>query len=369
MNTTTTDRTHPDASAQQVQAKTEKALLEVKNLVVHYETDEAVVEAVNDVSFSIVPGEILGVVGETGAGKTTIGMSIMGLLPKPPAHVISGEIKLEGEELLNKKEEPNGFFDFRRRRAYRHEEKRLDKMLRTVRGKTITMMFQDPMTALNPVMYVGDQIAEVVRIHEKCSKAAAEKKACEMLEMVGIPASRYKEYPHQFSGGMKQRVVIAIALACKPELIIADEPTTALDVTIQAQVLEMMKELQKKMGTAMMLITHDFGVVAEICDRCMVVYAGEIVESGTLEHIFDRPMHPYTKGLFASLPNLESDAERLVPIHGLMPNPMDLPQYCSFYDRCESRCDACKSCNPQLLEVEPGHFVRCGLVTGRKEEA
>lgn len=349
--------------------KNSHPLLEVKDLTVHYETDEAVVEAVNNVSFEIMPGEILGVVGETGAGKTTIGMSIMCLLPKPPAHVISGEIKLQGEELLNKEEEPKNFFDFGRKRNYKKEQKHLDSMMRTVRGKKITMMFQDPMTALNPVLYVGDQIAEVIKIHEKCSKAEAIKKACDMLEMVGIPATRYKEYPHQFSGGMKQRVVIAIALACKPELIIADEPTTALDVTIQAQVLEMMKNLQKKLGTAMMLITHDFGVVAEICDRCMVVYAGEVVESGDLTHIFDTPQHPYTKGLFASLPDLESDADRLVPIHGLMPNPMDLPPYCSFYDRCDARCEDCKKCNPELREIEPGHFVRCSRVNAVQEEA
>ncbi len=350
-----------------------KNLLEIENLVVHYETDEAVVEAVNDVSFSIAPGEILGVVGETGAGKTTIGLSIMGLLPKPPARVISGSIKLAGEELLNKTKDPKGFFDFKGKRLRKKEDKRLGKMMRTIRGKLITMMFQDPMTALNPVTYVGEQIAEVIRIHEKCSRADAEKRACDMLEMVGIPAARYKEYPHQFSGGMKQRVVIAIALACRPELIIADEPTTALDVTIQAQVLELMKGLQKELGTAMMLVTHDFGVVAEICDRCIVVYAGEIVESGTLEHIFDNPLHPYTKGLFDSLPNLEEDTDRLKPIDGLMPNPMDLPSYCSFYDRCPVRCDRCKEGNPKLVEVEPGHCVRCTPVTsglaqtGKKE--
>ncbi len=351
-----------------------KNLLEIENLVIHYETDEAVVEAVNDVSFSIAPGEILGVVGETGAGKSTIGMSIMGLLPKPPAHVISGSIKLDGQELLNKLPEPKGFFDFKTKSAYKKEDKRLERMMRTIRGKTITMMFQDPMTALNPVTFVGEQIAEVIRIHEKCSPAEAERKACDMLEMVGIPAARYKEYPHQFSGGMKQRVVIAIALACRPDLIIADEPTTALDVTIQAQVLELMKDLQKNLGTAMMLITHDFGVVADICDRCAVIYAGEIVESGNLEHIFDNPQHPYTKGLFSSLPNLEEDTDRLTPIHGLMPNPMDLPSYCSFYDRCDMRCDACKSCNPKLMEFEPGHMVRCSVINGEvqpdtKEEA
>lgn len=336
-------------------------LLEVKDLIVHYETDEAVVEAVNNVSFSIAPGEILGVVGETGAGKTTIGMSIMGLLPKPPSRVIQGSICLNGEDLLNKAPAPKHPFDFEAKHNHKAETKRLNKMLRGIRGRTITMMFQDPMTALNPVIYVGEQIAEVIRIHEHVNKAEAEQKAREMLELVGIPASRYKEYPHQFSGGMKQRVVIAIALACRPELIIADEPTTALDVTIQAQVLEMMKKLQKEFGTAMMLITHDFGVVAEICDRCIVIYAGEIIESGNLTHIFDNPQHPYTKGLFASLPNLEEDTPRLKPIDGLMPNPMDLPSYCSFYDRCPKRCDACKENNPELVEIEPGHMVRCGL--------
>lgn len=346
-----------------------KKLIEVKNLVVHYETDEAVVEAVNDVSFDIAPGEIVGMVGETGAGKTTIGMSIMGLLPKPPAHVISGSIKLEGQDLLvDADEEPKGLFDFARKSKFKKKEKQLEKFMRSIRGKKITMMFQDPMTALNPVLYVGDQIAEVIKIHEKLSDADAMKKACDMLEMVGIPAERYKEYPHQFSGGMKQRVVIAIALACQPDLIIADEPTTALDVTIQAQVLQMMKDLQKKLGTAMLLITHDFGVVADICDRCLVVYAGEIVESGNLEHIFDNPMHPYTKGLFGSLPNLEIDTERLNPIKGLMPNPMDLPSYCSFYDRCEYATECCKSCNPKLVEVEPGHMVRCSIFASEKTE-
>ena len=340
-------------------------LLEIKNLVVHYETDEAVVEAVNNISFDLAPGEILGVAGETGAGKTTLGLSIMGLLPKPPAHVIQGSIKFQGQELLPTGREKRDFSSWFKRRR---EEKSLGKVYRTIRGKKITMMFQDPMTALNPVLYVGDQIAEVIRIHEKCSKADAVKRACDMLQMVGIPASRYKEYPHQFSGGMKQRVIIAIALACKPDLIIADEPTTALDVTIQAQVLQMMKELQRKLGTAMIFITHDFGVVAEICDKCMVVYAGEIVESGTLAHIFDNPMHPYTKGLFASLPNLETDADRLTPIHGMMPNPMDLPEYCSFCDRCDFHCETCKQHNPPLVEVEPGHLVRCGVMTKKWEE-
>lgn len=345
----------------------EKILLSVKDLVVHYETDEAVTEAVNQVSFEIAPGEILGMVGETGAGKTTIGMSIMGLLPKPPAHIISGSILFEGQELLPKEPEPKSFLDFASRRKRRREEKGLERMLRTIRGKKITMMFQDPMTALNPVIYVGDQIAEVLKIHENLSDVDAVKRACEILEMVGIPAQRYKEYPHQFSGGMKQRVVIAIALACKPDLIIADEPTTALDVTIQAQVLTMMKDLQRQLGTAMILITHDFGVVADICDRCAVVYAGEIVESGKLEHIFDNPAHPYTRGLFGSLPNLELDTDRLTPIEGLMPNPMNLPPYCSFFGRCKDKCDKCMERNPQLVEIEPGHFVRCVVNAAGRE--
>ena len=334
-------------------------LIEVKDLIVHYETDEAIVEAVNNVSFSIAPGEILGIVGETGAGKTTIGLSIMGLLPFPPANVIQGSVCLNGQDLLVKTPKPKKPWELITRHKYKIANKKMEGRLRKIRGKKLTMMFQDPMTALNPVLYVGEQVAEVIRIHEKVSRAEAVKKACHMLELVGIPADRYYEYPHQFSGGMKQRVVIAIALACNPDLIIADEPTTALDVTIQAQVLQMLKDLQQKLGTAMILITHDFGVVADICDRCLVVYAGEIVESGTLEHIFDNTSHPYTKGLFASLPDLETDADRLIPIIGLMPNPMDLPSYCSFYDRCPVRCDKCKEGNPQLIEVEPGHMVRC----------
>lgn len=346
-----------------------KNLLEVRDLIIHYETDEGIVEAVNNISFDIAPGEILGVAGETGAGKTTIGLAIMGLLPKPPAHVISGSIKLDGVELLNETPDPKGLFDFGGRRRRKKENAQLLRTFRDIRGKRISMMFQDPMTALNPVLYVGDQIAEVIRIHENVNKAQAEEKAKEMLELVGIPRERYKEYPHQFSGGMKQRVVIAIALACKPDLIIADEPTTALDVTIQAQILEMLKDLQRKTGTAIMLITHDFGVIAEICDRCMVVYAGEKVESGTLEDIFDKRRHPYTIGLFNSFPDLEKDEPRLKPIKGLMPNPMDLPSYCSFYDRCDRHTDECKKCNPKLREVEPGHDVACTVVSKEMDEA
>ncbi|MCD7997677.1 MAG: ABC transporter ATP-binding protein [Clostridiales bacterium] len=345
-----------------------KKLLEVKNLTVHYETDDGVVEAVNNITFDIAPGEILGVVGETGAGKTTIARSIMGLLPKPPAHVISGSIKIDGTEMLSKKPDAKGLLDFHGKRIRKSDDNRLERIYRTFRGKKVSMIFQDPMTALNPVLYIGDQIAEVIKIHEKVSGVEAEKRAGEMLELVGIPANRYKEYPHQFSGGMKQRVIIAIALACHPDLIIADEPTTALDVTIQAQILEMLKDLQRKFGTAIMLITHDFGVVAEICDRCMVIYAGEKVEEGSLEDIFDHKEHPYTIGLFDSLPNLHDDSARLKPIKGLMPNPMDLPPYCSFYDRCDARCDVCKDKNPVLKEITKGHYVACGSVTEKSRE-
>lgn len=317
---------------------TKNTLVEIKDLIVHYETDDGVVEAVNNVSLNIQKGEVLGLVGETGAGKTTIALSIMNLLPKPPAHVISGEIYLEGKDLMKKGK----------------------KELHKIRGQKISMVFQDPMTALNPVQTVGAQIAEVIQLHNsKMAPSEIKEHAVKMLETVGIPGSRYNDYPHQFSGGMKQRVIIAIALACEPELIIADEPTTALDVTIQAQVLELMKQLQKNFGTAMLLITHDFGVVADICNRCAVIYAGEIVESGTVEHIFDRPMHPYTIGLFDSLPSMDKDVERLKPIRGNVADPTELPPYCSFYDRCDYCTKECKGQNPTLKEVEPGHFVKC----------
>ncbi len=325
----------------------ETPIVDIRSLVVHYETQEGVVEAVNDFSLSIRRGETLGLVGETGAGKTTVALSMIGLLPVPPSHIIQGEVFFEGEDLLKKSE----------------------KEMRSVRGRKIGMIFQDPMSALNPVKYVGDQIAEVIRLHRRCSKAEAEVKAMEMLRMVGIPESRYKEYPHQFSGGMKQRVIIAIALACEPELIIADEPTTALDVTIQAQVLELMRQLRKRLNTSMLLITHDFGVVAEMCDRCAVIYAGEIVELGTVEQIFRNPLHPYTRGLFDALPDLEKEVERLKPIKGLMANPMDLPPWCSFSERCELCGRDCHETDPVLREVEPGHFVKCLRVGPGKEQA
>ena len=312
-------------------------IIDINNLTVHYETEEGIVEAVNNVSFSIKKGEVMGLIGETGAGKTTIALSIMNLLPYPPSHVINGEVLLNGRDVL----------------------KMSKKELRKMRGSEVSMIFQDPMTALNPVKYVGEQVAEVIRHHERCSRSEAGIKAMEMLKVVGIHPERYNEYPHQFSGGMKQRIVIAIALACNPQLLIADEPTTALDVTIQAQVLDLMIQLQKEKNMSVLMVTHDLGIIADICDRCAVIYGGEIVELGTLEHIFDHPTHPYTIGLFNSLPNIEQDVERLQPIMGQMIDPTDLPEYCSFYDRCEHRCEDCRNGDPVLKEIEDGHFVKC----------
>lgn len=315
------------------------ALLKVQDLVIHYETEESVVEAVNGVSFEVNEGETLGLVGETGAGKTTTALGILRLIPSPPGRVVKGSITFFDKDITDISEAE----------------------MRTIRGNKISMIFQDPMTSLNPSITIGEQVAEVIRLHQKTSREEATKRACEMLEMVGITAERYHDYPHQFSGGMKQRVVIATALACGPKLLIADEPTTALDVTIQAQVLDMIRSLQAKTNTAMILITHDLGVVAEICDRVAVIYAGEIVEYGPLDQIFFNTKHPYTLGLFGSIPSVKENTRRLKSIKGLVPNPADLPSYCSFYDRCESRCEHCTNGEPPYIEVEPGHFVRCKL--------
>ena len=315
----------------------EQPILQIKDLIVHFEMDYGIVEAVNNLSLEIRRGEVLGLVGETGAGKTTVALSIMGLLQKPQGHVIRGSVVLDGEELLSKNK----------------------KQMRHIRGQKVSMIFQDPMTALNPLETVGSQIAEVIKIHQKVSAAEALLKAKELLTMVGIDEKRAGEYPHQFSGGMKQRVVIAIAMACRPMLLIADEPTTALDVTIQAQVLELMKEQIRNNNMSVLMITHDLGVIAEICDRCAVMYAGEIVEEGTTYQVIDTPRHPYTVGLLHSLPTIDKDVDRLIPIEGAMSDPLDLPAYCSFYDRCPDRCDRCKEGNPVLREIEPGHFVKC----------
>lgn len=314
-------------------------LLEIKGLTIHYETDDGVVCAVNDLNLTIYRGKTLGLVGETGAGKTTTALGIMRLVPMPPAKILSGEVIFEGEDLLKKDQ----------------------AFLRSIRGGKIAMIFQDPMTALNPVIPVGDQIAEVIRLHEKVSAAEAVMKASDMLQMVGIQPERYSEYPHQFSGGMKQRVVIAIALACKPELLLADEPTTALDVTIQAQVLELMRELKNKLDTSVLLITHDLGVVAEMCDDVGIMYAGEIVEQGSADAIFNHTKHPYTKGLFDSLPNLDVDTERLNPIVGLTPDPTNLPKGCKFAPRCPNCMERCRTEMPETYHIAENHTVRCFL--------
>jgi len=314
--------------------------LEVKNLTIHYETENGTVEAVNDVSFSLERGKTLGLVGETGAGKTTTALGIMRLVPDPPGVIKGGQILLEGEDLLSKRPQD----------------------MRKIRGDKISMIFQDPMTALNPVKTVGDQISEVIRLHQKLSRVDAMKKACEMLELVGISAERLGDYPHQFSGGMKQRVVIAIALACNPALLIADEPTTALDVTIQAQVLEMMGRLKTEFQTSMILITHDLGVVAEACDNVAIMYAGEVVEYGSLEDIYESEQHhPYTVGLFGAIPDLDKDTDRLTPIDGLMPDPANLPQGCNFCPRCPHRSALCETTSPKVYEVSPGHTIKCHL--------
>jgi len=312
-------------------------ILEIQDLVVHYVTDKTTVRAVNGISLSLEKGESLGLVGETGAGKTTTALSIMQLVPDPPGRIVSGRILYEGRDMVSMDQAQK----------------------REIRGNQISMIFQDPMTALNPVLTVGDQIAEVVRLHQKISRAQASIKAQEMLELVGIPGERFSEYPHQFSGGMKQRVVIAIALACNPKLLIADEPTTALDVTIQDQVLDLMEKLMKERGTSLFLITHDLGVVAEICQKAAIMYAGEIVEYGTLSHIYENTKHPYTVGLFGSVPNLTVDVERLNPIQGLMPDPTNLPLGCVFAPRCPDASAACSAGPLRVTEVEPGHFVRC----------
>ena len=312
-------------------------ILEVQDLEIRYVTDEETVRAVNDISFSLKEGESIGLVGETGAGKTTTALGIMGLVPDPPGEVVGGSIVFDGQDLL----------------------KLPEKQMREIRGGKISMIFQDPMTSLNPVMTVGDQIAEVVLLHNKMSKAEAKKRAMEMLEQVGIPGSRCDDYPHQFSGGMKQRVVIAIALACSPKLLIADEPTTALDVTIQAQVLELMRKLKETYNTSMILITHDLGVVAKICDKVAVVYAGEIIETGTLKEIYTDKRHPYTIGLFDSLPDIENDASTLKVIQGSVPDPSDLPDGCKFHPRCPYATEACKTGRVPLTLLEGTHMVRC----------
>lgn len=316
-------------------------LLEIENLKVVYETDEETVYAVNGISISLKKGETLGLVGETGAGKTTTALSILRLLPERTGKILSGKITFKNKDILKINEND----------------------MRSIRGEKISMVFQDPMTALNPILTVGDQIKESLLLHnqENKSKNQIDERVDELLELVGITKDRKNEYPHQFSGGMKQRVVIAIALACEPELLIADEPTTALDVTIQAQILKMMRELKNRLQTSMIMITHDLGVVAQTCDIVGIMYAGEIIELGSAEDIYESNQHhPYTEGLFGSIPDLKLESKRLKPIKGLMPNPSNLPKGCKFHERCPKCMEVCKSIEPKNIKIGT-HQIRCHL--------
>ena len=312
-------------------------ILKIEDLVIQYDTDSGCVHALNGLSLTLREGETLGLVGETGAGKTTLARSIMGLIQCPPGKIVSGKILYRGEDLLAMKE----------------------KHRQSIRGKEISMIFQDPMTSLNPVTTVGDQIAEAVMAHEKIGKKQAWEKALKMLETVGISRERASDYPHQFSGGMKQRVIIAIALVLNPKILLADEPTTALDVTIQAQVLDTIQALRKKLDMSMILITHDLGIVAQTCEQVAIIYGGEVVEYADIFTIFENRMHPYTQGLFNSIPKLNEDVNRLVPIEGLMPDPTNLPTGCKFCTRCQHATDRCREEHPEMIDVGNGHLVRC----------
>ena len=316
-------------------------LLEIKNLKVQYNTDEAIVYALNDFSLDLGKGEILGVVGETGAGKTTMALSIMKLLPEHVAEVTGGSITYNGEDVF----------------------KMSQKQLRNLRGAEVSMIFQDPMTSLNPVMTVGDQIDEVLKIHNpSMPKQERDEKVAKILTLVGIPPERRVQFPHQFSGGMKQRVVIAMALVAKPNLLLADEPTTALDVTIQAQILTLMKNLEEQLGTSMIFITHDLGIVAEFCENVAVVYGGEVIERGTVEQVFARTAnHPYTNNLFECIPDLTGSVNRLTPIPGFVLDSRTVPVGCPLADRCSKCTEVCKKEKPSIHYVEDGHYIKCHL--------
>ncbi len=314
-------------------------LLNIEDLSIYYVTEAGETQAVNNLNLRLARGETLGFVGETGAGKTTSALGIMRLVPDPPGKIVNGKILFEGENLLEKTE----------------------KEMTAIRGNKISMIFQDPMTSLNPVMTVGDQIAEVLALHQNLKKDELKEKTAQMLETVGIKRERVHDYPHQFSGGMKQRVVIAMALACNPMLIIADEPTTALDVTIQAQVLELMIALKKKYNTSMIMITHDLGIVSEICDNVAIMYAGSVIEYGSVEQLYTDPKHPYTKGLFASIPTLDADEETLHVIKCMPPDPVNLPSGCKFHPRCEYAAERCKCEMPAMIRLNAAHCVSCFL--------
>ena len=327
--------------------RTEKKVLQISDLEVVYETDEETVYAINGLDLEIEQGETLGLVGETGAGKTTLALSIMKLLPERIGFVKKGNIILDGTNVLEASQ----------------------SQMRDLRGETVSMIFQDPMTSLNPLITIGKQIEEILFLHNKeLTQEEREQRVDQLLEMIGISPERKQDYPHQFSGGMKQRIVIAMALACKPVLLLADEPTTALDVTIQAQVLKLMMELKNRFQTAIMLITHDLGIVAQTCDRVAVMYSGEIVELGQIKYIFDKGEfhHPYTIGLFNSIPNIKEESARLNPIEGMMPDPTLQIQWCRFADRCAFCTNICKQARPPIV-CRNGHMVRCHRY-GKEEE-
>lgn len=317
-------------------------LLEIKNLRVQFKTERATSNALNGVNLSIGKGESLGLVGETGAGKTTTALSILRLLPES-AHIMDGTITFNGESIFDMSE----------------------REIREKRGSKIAMVFQNPLTALNPVFTVGEQIAMVLRVHRGMSRKAAMDFAGKLLEQVGIASYRVKDYPNQFSGGMRQRVGIAAAIACNPELLIADEPTTALDVTIQAQILELMKELQTKHKTSLLMITHNLGIISELCQKVAVMYGGRIIEYGTVKEVFSNPAHPYTRGLLGALPNLEGERDQLVAIPGKIADSQNLPNGCYFNPRCECKCEKCEIEQPEMIQLNENHFVACFCVEGK----
>jgi oligopeptide transport system ATP-binding protein len=331
-------------------ATTSEPLLAVSNLKTQFFTQDGVVKAVNGVSFRLMPGETLGIVGESGCGKSITAMSIMRLIPTPPGKIVDGQVVFQGKDIL----------------------KMSDEQIRSIRGNDIAMIFQDPMTSLNPVLTINRQISESLELHKGMSKSESRARAIELLKMVGIPNAdqRVDQYPHQFSGGMRQRVMIAMALSCDPLLLIADEPTTALDVTIQAQILDLMRKLQQERGTAVILITHDLGVVAGMSDRIQVMYAGTVAETADTYELFANPRHPYTLGLLKSIPRLDSVKEKLDPIRGLPPDLIDLPDMCPFSPRCDYSEEICERKAPVLREVIPGHMVTChfNIINSEKVE-
>lgn len=323
-----------------------ETLLQVKNLATHFHTEEGIVKSVQDVSFEVKAGEVLGVVGESGCGKSVTSMSILRLIQQPQGKIVNGQILFAGQDLLALSED----------------------QMRKIRGNKISLISQDPMTSLNPVLTIGEQIMEAIMLHQGKNRKEAHAKAIEMLRLVGIPSpdQRVDQYPHEFSGGMRQRAIIAMALSCEPQLLIADEPTTALDVTIQAQILDLMRDIKTKRNAAIVLITHDLGVVAEMCDKVAVMYAGKVVEYTDVYSLFKSPQHPYTIGLLNSIPKIEVKQDRLEPIDGQPPNLVNLPRGCSFASRCKEVQAVCHTKDPDLINVEPNHQVRCLLREGKE---